>query len=126
MLLHNDNLASHVVSNILCWCNNSEIIILQAAEKSLKAAQYSLDANISKESGLRINALPLLDNDILELATRLESLLGDSRKMQYPDNCQQIPHMRYDESAATSAQELTREILEQVKAFLIRNSVIIE
>ena len=92
----------------------------------MKAAQYSLDANITNESGLRINALPLSDNDILELATRLESLLGDSRKMQYPDNYQQIPHMRYDESAATNAQELTREILERVKAFLLQNSVIIE
>ena len=125
-MFSNDNLASSVVSNVLRSCDNSKIIILQAAEKCLKAAQYSLDANISKESGLRINALPLLDKDILKVATRLESLLGDSRKMQYPVNYEQIPHTRYDESAATSAQELTREILEQVKAFLLKNSVIIE
>ena len=100
--------------------------ILQAVEKALKAAQYSLDANITRESGLRRNALPLSDDDILRSATKLESLLGDGRKTQYPDSYQKIPHMLYDESVANDAQKLTGEILEQVKAFLQRNSVYTE
>ncbi|KAK3746289.1 hypothetical protein QZH41_016544, partial [Actinostola sp. cb2023] len=90
----------------------------QSAEKALKAAQYSRDADKSSTHNLSGIASSLGNSELISLAYSMECLLGDSTRMRYPDRvqCPNIPHDIYTRNMATQALELAREILNVVKA----------
>ncbi|KAK3746288.1 hypothetical protein QZH41_016543, partial [Actinostola sp. cb2023] len=90
----------------------------QSAEKALKAAQYSRDADKSSTHSLSAIASSLDNSELLSLANSMERLLGDSTRMRYPDRVQypNIPHDIYTTDMAAQALELAREILNVVKA----------
>ena len=96
-------------------------ITFKSAEKALKAAQYSKDANLkSNTHNLPDIASSLGDSVLTSLASKLESL-GSSACMRYPDHyCYpNIPHDNYTENMATQALEYAKKILKQVKAKFI-------
>ncbi|XP_078348598.1 sacsin-like [Oculina patagonica] len=89
----------------------------QAAEKALKAAQYMVDAKKMNIHNLVENSLSLSDPDLTDLAGQLESLIGDSARMRYPDSmC--YPHIPHDVYSAQMAQEalgIAKKIVERVR-----------
>ncbi|KAK3727489.1 hypothetical protein QZH41_006426 [Actinostola sp. cb2023] len=90
----------------------------QSAEKALKAAQYSRDADKSSTHNLSGIAIRLGNSELSSLAHSVECLLGDSTRMRYPDRVQypNIPHDIYTRDMAAQAVERAREILNVVKA----------
>ncbi|EDO32044.1 predicted protein, partial [Nematostella vectensis] len=57
----------------------------RAAEKALKAAQFSLDATNVRIHDLHMIASCLDDSTLSSLAVQLEGLVGNSMRMRYPD-----------------------------------------
>ena len=90
---------------------------LQAAEKALKAARYCKDADKTNVHNLVDNCYSLEDPELVESARELESLVGDSTRMRYPDRMSypQIPNDVYSKAMAERAKEIAEKILEQVK-----------
>lgn len=88
----------------------------QAAEKALKAAQYSVDAHKTNIHNLVQNSLMLHDSQLTSLSSQLENHLGDSTRMRYPDQvCSpQIPNDVYSQEMARDALEVATRILDQV------------
>ena len=89
----------------------------QAAEKALKAAQYSVDSNKTNVHNLVQNSLTLKDSNLTSLSSNLESLLGDSTRMRYPDQvcCPRIPSDIYTREMARQALQLATRILDNVR-----------
>ncbi|KAK3735703.1 hypothetical protein QZH41_001319 [Actinostola sp. cb2023] len=90
----------------------------QSAEKALKAAQYSRDADRSSTHNLSGIASSLGNSELISLAHSMECLLGDSTRMRYPDRVRypKIPHDIYTRDMATQALKLARKIINVVKA----------
>ena len=86
----------------------------------MKAAQYSKDANKTSVHDLRENACELDDTELSRLATLLESLVGDSTRMRYPDRTcfPDIPHDVYSLAMAQKAQEYAENILAGANRFI--------
>ena len=77
------------------------------------------------EHTLIVNASHLSDDELLNLASELESVTGDSTKMRYPDRliAPGIPHTHYSEEHAREAIDLAKKILQRARNFLTRNDV---
>ena len=92
------------------------MFLLQAAEKALKAAQYSVDVHKTNIHNLVQNSLMLHDSQLTSLSSQLENHLGDSTRMRYPDQvCSpQIPNDVYSQEMARDALEVATRILDQV------------
>ena len=90
---------------------------LQAAEKALKAARYCKDADKTNVHNLVENCYGLEDPELVESARELESLVGDSTRMRYPDRMSypQIPNDVYSQEMAARAKEIAEKIIERVK-----------
>ncbi|XP_020614667.1 sacsin-like [Orbicella faveolata] len=90
----------------------------QAAEKALKAAQYSVDAHKTNIHNLVQNSLILHDSQLTRLSSQLENHLGDSTCMRYPDQVwsPKIPNDVYSQEMARDALELARRILDQIRS----------
>ncbi|KAL9966873.1 hypothetical protein ACROYT_G025009 [Oculina patagonica] len=90
----------------------------QAAEKALKAAQYSVDAYKTNVHNLVQNALTLDDSQLTTLSSQLEDRVGDSTRMRYPDQVcfPQIPNDVYSREMARNALELATMILDKVRS----------
>ncbi|KAJ7380148.1 hypothetical protein OS493_010859 [Desmophyllum pertusum] len=93
----------------------------QAAEKALKAAQYSVDAYKTNVHNLVQNSLKLDDSQLTTLSSQLQSHLGDSTRMRYPDQVRfpQIPSDIYSREMAQDALELATMILDKVRSRVI-------
>lgn len=89
----------------------------QAAEKALKAAQYTVDADKTSVHNLVQNCNGLNDSELTEIARQLEVLVGDSTCMRYPDRMHfpQIPNDVYSAHMAQQALLLAKRIVERVK-----------
>ena len=90
---------------------------LQAAEKALKAARYCKDADKTNVHNLVDNCYSLEDPELVQSARELESLVGDSTRMRYPDRMSypQIPNDVYSKAMAERAKEIAEKIVERVK-----------
>ena len=87
----------------------------------MKAAQYSKDADKKANNhNLSVNAHDLDDTELSRLASRLDSLVGDSTRMRYPDRTRfpSIPHDVYSSEMAQEAQEYAENILAGAKRFI--------
>ena len=93
---------------------------IKAAEKALKAAQFSEDATRSKQHKLWVLASPLGRPELSNLASELENLVGGSASMRYPDmTCYpKIPNDVYGHEQATKAHDLAQRILEKARDFM--------
>ncbi|XP_068723196.1 sacsin-like isoform X3 [Montipora capricornis] len=89
----------------------------QAAEKGLKAAQYSRNASKTNVHNLVQNSLMLEDSKLATLSQDLEGQLGDSTRMRYPDQMQfpRIPNDVYTEEKARQALQVATQILYLVR-----------
>jgi len=89
----------------------------QAAEKALKAARYSKDADKTNVHNLVDNCYGLEDPELADLAEQLENLVGDSTCMRYPDKMSypQIPNDVYSHDMAAKAKEIAEKIVERVE-----------
>lgn len=94
----------------------------QAAEKALKAARYSKDADKTNVHNLVENCYGLEDPQLVELARELENLVGDSTRMRYPDRMSypQIPNDVYSQGMAQKAREIAEKIVDRVKKTALR------
>ena len=86
----------------------------------MKAAQYSKDADKTSVHDLSDNARGLGDAVLSSLASGLESLVGGSARMRYPDRTRfpSIPHDVYSSEMAQEAQEYAKNILAGAKRFI--------
>jgi len=93
----------------------------QAAEKGLKAAVYTTDARKTNDDNLCHIAQDIDDYHIKELASRLESLLGSSTKLRYPDQWSypKIPHTQYDGAKASEAIEITESLMKAIERIVV-------
>lgn len=91
---------------------------VQAAEKALKAAKYTIDVDKSNVHNLNLICSGLDDSVLLHLASQLEGLVGSSTRMRYPDNLcfPRIPNEVYNAQMAEEALDLVKEIVERVKS----------
>nr|XP_058943110.1 sacsin-like [Pocillopora verrucosa] len=89
----------------------------QAAEKALKAAQYTLHAEKTDDHNLNRICNGLNDAELANFASQLERLVGGSARMRYPDcfTCPQIPHEVYSSQQARESLHLATEIVTRVK-----------
>ncbi|XP_015767810.1 PREDICTED: sacsin-like isoform X1 [Acropora digitifera] len=89
----------------------------QAAEKALKAVQYSRDAYKTNVHNLVQNSSTLEDSMLVTLSRDLEGQLGDSTRMRYPDQIEfpRIPNDDYTEEKARHAKQMATEILHRVQ-----------
>ena len=97
--------------------NNSMDLFVQAAEKALKAAQYTIDANKTSVHDLVDNCNDLGDSQLTGLATDLERLVVRSARMRYPDQVSfpKIPNEVYTAQMAERALQLSENILVRIK-----------
>lgn len=89
----------------------------QAAEKALKAAQFTIDADNSYGHGLTELCGNLNDPELPLLASKLDILLGNYARTHYPDKVSfpRIPNEVYDKEIALNAFQLASRILEIVE-----------
>ena len=92
-------------------------LIIQAAEKALKAAQYADDAFKTRVHNLTRNAQVLGDSQTTEFAQQLEARVVDSTRMRYPDQVcyPQIPNDVYTDTMAREVLDLANSILDRVR-----------
>ena len=90
----------------------------QAAEKALKAAQYTVDTYRTRVHDLVEICCDLNDPELLDLARQLERLVGGSTRMRYPDRMcfPQIPNEVYSAELAQQALQLAKEIVACVQS----------
>lgn len=91
---------------------------LQSAEKALKAAQFTINADAKTLThNLPSIAINLGEESLISLASSLESLLGNSTRMRYPDcvSFRRIPNDIYTKDMATKAISIAQQILDIVK-----------
>ena len=83
----------------------------------MKAAQYDLDANNTRDHNLFRNCYGLDDQDLTQLATQLEDLVGGSTLMRYPDRMAypNIPNDVYKAETAKEASQIATKIVQRVK-----------
>lgn len=93
----------------------------QAAEKALKAAQFKVDASRVDVRNLVENSIGLDDSEMTQLASQLQTLLGDSTRMCYPDRTcyPKIPHDMYSNQMAVKALKIAKTIVERVRGRLV-------
>lgn len=93
------------------------IYLPQAAEKALKAAQYTLHAEKTNDHNLVWICNGLNDAELANFASQLQRLVGSSARMRYPDcfTCPQIPHEVYSSQQARESLHLATEIVTLVK-----------
>ena len=101
----------------LAFCNTLHNFFIQAAEKALKAAQYTIDANKTSVHNLVENCNDLNDSELTNLARDLERLVGSSARMRYPDQVSspKIPNEVYSVQMARQALQLSENIVMRVK-----------
>ncbi|KAL9966859.1 hypothetical protein ACROYT_G024990 [Oculina patagonica] len=93
----------------------------QAAEKALKAAQYTIDVDKTRVHNLVENSIGLRhvlsDSKLTNLARKLETLVGGSARMRYPDQVSwpKIPNEVYSARMAEQALQLSEKIVVRVK-----------
>lgn len=94
----------------------------QAAEKALKAAHYATGDDKASLHNLVRNCHGLDDDELTSLARELESLVGDSARMRYPDRmkCPHIPNDVYSSVDAQEALLLATSIVTRVKERIIQ------
>ena len=92
-------------------------LIIQAAEKALKAAQYADDAFKTRVHNLTRNAERLGDSQTTKFAQQLEVRVVDSTRMRYPDQVcyPQIPNDVYTDTMAREVLDLASSILDRVR-----------
>lgn len=92
----------------------------QAAEKALKAAQFSVDAVSSYSHDLPTLAASTDDVRLRLHAMNLQRIVGDAGKLYNPDPIDfvNIPHDRYTQETAEAAVELAAKIIDRVKDFM--------
>ncbi|KAJ7380175.1 hypothetical protein OS493_010886 [Desmophyllum pertusum] len=106
---------------ILRWCPEKNLgdeeFCSEAAEKALKAAQYTVDVEKTNYHDLVQNCNDLNDSELTNLASQLERLVGGSARMRYPDRMcfPQIPNEVYSEQMAQQALQLAKKIIARVK-----------
>ena len=96
------------------------VVSNKAAEKALKAAQYSKDADKTNQHNLYTNASGLGSAELTALASSLEGLLGDSARMRYPDRTGfvEIPNDVYTHDMAVKAQSYAERILAEAERYI--------
>ncbi|XP_067020991.1 sacsin-like [Acropora muricata] len=89
----------------------------QAAEKALKAAQFTIDADSSYGHRLTELCGNLNDPELPLLASKLDILLGNYARTHYPDKVSfpRIPNEVYNKQMALDALQLASRILEIVE-----------
>lgn len=87
----------------------------------MKAAQYTIDADKTNVHNLVQNCHGLNDAELATLASQLESLVGDSARMRYPDRMcfPHIPNEVYSSQDAQRALQLATNIVTRVKGRII-------
>ncbi len=93
------------------------VLHLQAAEKGLKAAVYTIDAKRLNTHDLRVIAQDTQNSYVEQLALRLECLIGSSTKLRYPNRwCYPaIPHTQYSRETALEALEITEKLMNEIR-----------
>lgn len=101
-------------------CLNPILIFFQAAEKALKAAQFSVDAVTSFNHDLAFLAATIEDLELRRLAVKLQQIIGNASKLYNPDPIDfvVIPHEEYTKEMACDAVMCATDILERVKEFV--------
>lgn len=76
-----------------------------------------VDAKKMNIHNLVENCLGLSDAELTDLAGQLESLVGDSARMRYPDSMcyPHIPHDVYSSQMAQEALGIAKKIVERVR-----------
>ena len=94
--------------------------MLQAAEKSLKAAQFAVDAATSFSHDLTSLAALVDDLELRRLAIRLQTIIGNSSRLYNPDPIDfvVIPHEEFTKDMACDATMCSADILERAKEFV--------
>lgn len=89
----------------------------QAAEKALKAAQFTIDADNSYGHNLMELCGGLNDPELHSLASQLESLVGHFTRTRYPDTVcfPRIPNEVFSRQMALDALQLASKIVEIVQ-----------
>ena len=82
--------------------------------------QFKVDADKMNVHSLVDNSHVLDDPELTQLAIQLESLVGDSTRMRYPDRMcyPQIPNDVYSAEMAMDALGMAKKIVERVKSRL--------
>lgn len=107
---------------ICVFYNHFKILFVsQAAEKALKAVQYSRDAYKTNVHNLEQNSSTLDDSMLVTLSRDLEGQLGDSTRMRYPDQIEfpRIPNDVYTEEKARYAKQMATDILHHVQEKIV-------
>ena len=106
---HKNNVKKY--NSAVCW---------QAAEKALKAAQFSVDAVTSFNHDLAVLAATIEDLELRRLAMKLQQIIGNASKLYNPDPIDFviIPHEEYTKEMACDAVMCASDILERVKEFV--------
>ena len=93
-------------------------VLLQAAEKALKAVQYSIDAdNVTRDHNLVWLCGGFNDSELTSLASGLEKVVVHWARLRYPDQLSfpKIPNEVYSAQKAEEALQLSENILMRVK-----------
>ncbi|XP_053401269.1 sacsin-like [Mercenaria mercenaria] len=93
----------------------------QASEKSLKAAWFYKDANLTPRSSHSLISLASgLNKELREQAALLENRLGQHTRMRYPDSVSRpkIPSDIFDEAVAKFSIEVTRKIIKLTEEYI--------
>ena len=96
------------------------ILLFQAAEKSLKAAQFSVDAQTSFSHDLPSIAANIEDARMRSLSIKLQHIVGSANKMYQPDpiDYATIPHDEFTRETAADAIICATDIIERVHQFM--------
>lgn len=80
--------------------------MLQAAEKALKSACYTLDSKKINLSDLKLISSSLHDSSMSQLAKQLQDLIGPNDHLTHPGNTHfpKIPHELIEQERATQVQ----------------------
>ena len=101
---------------------------LQTAEKALKAVLYrrNADHELKTSHDICFIACCVLDTQIRELVSKLDSVARYHTRMRYPDFLEfpKIPSDVYNESEAREACDLAQQILQRAQELVMNTSSI--
>ncbi|XP_063439694.1 sacsin-like [Mytilus trossulus] len=96
------------------------IICQQAAEKALKGAMYTINADEVQRVHSLTAHIPEGDTELLPIACLLESTIGSIEKMRYPIY-RALPADLYEKEDALEALQVTEQIINEVQEKYIKS-----
>ncbi|XP_052063655.1 sacsin-like [Mytilus californianus] len=96
------------------------IICQQAAEKALKGAMYTINADEVRRVHSLTAHIPEGDTELLPIASLLESTFGSIEKMRYPIY-RDLPADLYEKEDALEALHFTEQLIDEVQKKYINN-----